>query len=163
MPFQNCRFQICSLVFVKATEFNVRISSTMCGQYICDLVRDVETIFHLSYLLVSRASLIFQKRFPDAVNTWWRQYIASTACTRSHIAITKQKIIISKIRKNCPLKSSYVAPRAILKLGIRGLRSTNGLAMSYFTATKHLFTYMHLNGENCIKWPNWQKFLLLLR
>ena len=54
----------------------------------CDLVHDVETIFHLSYVLtasgnlffnmsdavklqiaVSRASLIFQKRFPDAVNT----------------------------------------------------------------------------------------------
>ena len=28
------------------------------------------------------------------------------------MATTKQKIIISKIRKNCPLKSSYVAPRA---------------------------------------------------
>ena len=43
---------------------------------ICDLVHDVETIVHLSYVLtasgkiaVSRASLIFQKRFPDAVNT----------------------------------------------------------------------------------------------
>ena len=33
MPFQNCRFQMCSLVFVKATEFNVRISPTLCGQY----------------------------------------------------------------------------------------------------------------------------------
>ena len=39
-------------------------------------MHDVETIFHLSYVLkasgnlaVSRASLIFQKRFPDAVNT----------------------------------------------------------------------------------------------
>ena len=28
-----------------------------------------------------------------------------------HIATTKQKIIISNIRTNCPLKSSYVAPR----------------------------------------------------
>ena len=46
---------------------------------ICDLVHDVETIFQLFYLLtasgnlqknaVSRASLIFQKLFPDAVNT----------------------------------------------------------------------------------------------
>ena len=61
---------------------------------ICDLVHDVETIFHLSYALaasgnlfrnmtdasetancsftefaVSQGSLIFQKRFPDAVNT----------------------------------------------------------------------------------------------
>ena len=60
---------------------------------------------------VSRASLIFQKRFPDAVNTYEREYIASTVCNRSHIATTKQKIIISKIRKNYPLKSSYVAPR----------------------------------------------------
>ena len=36
--------------------------------------------------------------------------IASAACTRSHKATTKRKIIISKIRKSCPLKSSYVAP-----------------------------------------------------
>ena len=64
-------------------------------------------------IAVSRASLIFQKRFPDAVNTRGRLYIASTACTRSHIATTKQKIIISKIRKKCPLKSSYVAPRVL--------------------------------------------------
>ena len=40
-------------------------------------------------------------------------YIAPTACTRSHIATTMQKMIITKIRKNCPLKSSYVAPRVI--------------------------------------------------
>ena len=59
----------------------------------------------------SRASLIFQKRFPDAVNTKRRPYVASTGCTRSQIATTKLKIIITKIRKNCPLKSSYVAPR----------------------------------------------------
>ena len=63
-------------------------------------------------IAVSRASLIFQKRFPNAINTYGRLYIASTACTRSHIATTKRKIIISKIQKNCPLKSSYVAPRA---------------------------------------------------
>ena len=37
--------------------------------------------------------------------------MVSTLCTRSHIATTKQKIKISKIRKNCPLKSFYVAPR----------------------------------------------------
>ena len=38
---------------------------------ICDLVHNVETIFHLSYvhIAVSRASLIFQKRFPDTVST----------------------------------------------------------------------------------------------
>ena len=47
---------------------------------ICDLVHDVGTIFHLSYVLTasgnlfcncstSRASLIFQKRFLDTVNT----------------------------------------------------------------------------------------------
>ena len=51
-------------------------------------------------ITVSRASLIFQKRFTDAVNTLGMPYIASTACTRSHIATTKQKMIISKIRKN---------------------------------------------------------------
>ena len=62
-------------------------------------------------IAVSRVSFIFQKRFPDAVNTSGRPYIASIGCTRSQIATTKQKIIISKIRKNCPLKSSYVAAR----------------------------------------------------
>ena len=62
-------------------------------------------------IAVSRASLIFQKRFPDAVNTLGRLYIASIGSTRSHIATTKQKIIIPKIWKHCPLKSSYVAPR----------------------------------------------------
>ena len=55
---------------------------------ICDLVHNVETIFHLSYVLTISgnlfcnisdaretangsftASLIFQRRFPDAVNT----------------------------------------------------------------------------------------------
>ena len=46
---------------------------------ICNLVHDVETIFHLSYVLtasgnlgkiaVSQASLIIHKRFPDAVST----------------------------------------------------------------------------------------------
>ena len=96
-------------------------------------MHDVETIFHISYVLkhleifseirvmplklqiaVSRASLIFQKRFPEAVNTEGTPYVASTACTRSHIATAKQKIIISKIRKKYPLKSSYVAPRAVV-------------------------------------------------
>ena len=43
---------------------------------------------------VLRASLIFLKRFPDAVNIYERPYIASTACTRSHVATSKQKIII---------------------------------------------------------------------
>ena len=67
-------------------------------------------------IAVSWASLIFQKRFPDAVNTEGRSYIASTACSRSHKATTKPKIIISKIReKKCPLKQSYVAPRGTEK------------------------------------------------
>ena len=39
---------------------------------------------------VSRASLIFQKRFPDAVSIYERLNIVSTSCTRSHIATTKQ-------------------------------------------------------------------------
>ena len=47
---------------------------------------------------VSRASVIFQKRFPDAVSTKERGNIVTTSCTRSHIASTKQKIIISKLR-----------------------------------------------------------------
>ena len=53
-----------------------------CVVAICDLLHNVETAFHISYVLtasgnlfcnmqiaVSRASHIFQKRFPDAVNT----------------------------------------------------------------------------------------------
>ena len=38
---------------------------------ICYLVQDVKTIFHLSCVLTASGnlSLIFQKRFPDAVNT----------------------------------------------------------------------------------------------
>ena len=36
---------------------------------ICDLVHAVETIFHLSYVLRASGNLLFQKRFPDAVNT----------------------------------------------------------------------------------------------
>ena len=66
-------------------------------------------------IAVSRASLIFPKIFPDAVNIYGRLYIASTACTRTHLAKTKQKIIISKIRENSPLKTSYVAPRVLVK------------------------------------------------
>ena len=41
--------------------------------------------------------------------------IVSTSCTRSHVATSKQKKIIPKIRKICPLKPSYVAPRDILR------------------------------------------------
>ena len=51
-------------------------------------------------IAVSRASLIFQKAFPDAVNTEGRTYMASTSCTILHIGTTKQNIIISKIQKN---------------------------------------------------------------
>ena len=40
-------------------------------------------------IAVSRASLIFQKRFPDAVSTYGRLNIASTLCTRANIATTK--------------------------------------------------------------------------
>ena len=60
---------------------------------------------------VSRASLIFQKRFLDAGSSKGRWNIVSTSCTRSHVATSKQKKMIPKIRKNCPLKPSYVAPR----------------------------------------------------
>ena len=44
---------------------------------------------------VSRASLIFQKGFQDAVSSQLRACIAFTSCTRSNIAKTKQ----TKIRK----------------------------------------------------------------
>ena len=57
-------------------------TASVCNKAICDLVHDVETIFHLYYVLTASgnlfrnmsdacetASLIFQKRFPDAVNT----------------------------------------------------------------------------------------------
>ena len=43
-------------------------------------------------ITVSRASLIFQKRFPDFVSSY-RTIIASAPCTRSNIANTKQKKI----------------------------------------------------------------------
>ena len=52
----------------------------------------------------------FRKDFPDAVSEYERGNIVVAACTRLHLAKTKQKMIISKIRKNCPLKSSYIAP-----------------------------------------------------
>ena len=35
LPNQNCRFQMCSIVFVRATKFNVLISPTLCEQYTC--------------------------------------------------------------------------------------------------------------------------------
>ena len=33
-----------------------------------------------------------------------------------NIATTKQKIIISKIRKNCPLKPSYIVPLVLERM-----------------------------------------------
>ena len=48
----------------------------------------------ISRFAVSRESLIFQKRFPDGVSRLHRPYIASKSSTRSHIATTKQKLII---------------------------------------------------------------------
>ena len=48
---------------------------------------------------VSRASLIFQKRFPDAVDTLGMPYTTSTACTRSHEATTEQKL--KTVAKGC--------------------------------------------------------------
>ena len=33
---KTCRFQMCSIVFVRATNFNVLISPTLCEQYIWD-------------------------------------------------------------------------------------------------------------------------------
>ena len=34
LPNQNCRFQMCSIVFVRATNFNVRISPSLREQFI---------------------------------------------------------------------------------------------------------------------------------
>ena len=63
-------------------------------------------------IAVSRTSLIFQKRFPDAGSTEGRWNKVSTSCTRTHVATSKQRHLIPKNRKKCPLKPSYVAPRA---------------------------------------------------
>ena len=52
----------------------------------------------------------FRKDLQMLVAVRHRPCIASPLCTRSHISATKQKIIIWKIRKNCPLKLSYVTP-----------------------------------------------------
>ena len=57
-------------------------------------------------IAVSQASLIFQKRFLDT----------DSSANRSNIPTTNQKIFISKIRKNCPLKPSYVEPLVIIYL-----------------------------------------------
>ena len=46
-----------------------------------DPVHDVVTIFHIR--AISWASLIFQKRCPDAVSCFHRQCIASTSCIGS--------------------------------------------------------------------------------
>ena len=42
-------------------------------------------------IAVSRASVIFQKIFPHAVSSQYRPCEASTSCTRSNIATTKNK------------------------------------------------------------------------
>ena len=64
-------------------------------------MHDVETIFHISYLLTAYGNLFGNmndaRETAIAINTLGMPYIASTACTRSHIATTKQKQIISKI------------------------------------------------------------------
>ena len=77
---------------------------------ICDLVHDVETTHAGLYKLLTasgnvfrnvsdarESAIIFEKRFPDAVSSLHRSYIVSTWCTRSHLATTKQTIIISNI------------------------------------------------------------------
>ena len=63
----------------------------------------------------------------------------------SHIATSKQKIIIiSKIRKNCPLKSSYVASRVIDHLPYAELPS--GVVGGYILKAKgKTFGMCHLN------------------
>ena len=91
-------------------------------------------------IAVSRASLIFQKRFPDAVNTSGRPYVASTAGTRSHIATTKQtrfdvyetlcpqQMLVHKGGqiKNCSGECRYVIPTKVQCQAIqRALQSPN--------------------------------------
>ena len=50
---------------------------------------------------VSRASLIFQKSFPDDVISYHRPYITSTWCTSSNLATTSQrKCPFQNIEKN---------------------------------------------------------------
>ena len=46
-----------------------------------------------------KASLLFKKRFPDAVRTYGRGNIAFTSCTSSFIGTTKQKNNVKKIEK----------------------------------------------------------------
>ena len=63
-------------------------------------------------LVVSRASLIFQKRYPDAVSRYGRLHITSTSCTRSNTATAKQNKITSKIRNqrtNGPVNAHLIA------------------------------------------------------
>ena len=45
---------------------------------------------------------LVQKRFPDDVSSLHRLCIASTSCTRSNIATTKERLMISIIVKKWP-------------------------------------------------------------
>ena len=68
---------------------------------------------------VSRASLIFQKRFPDAAvcSQHLRLCTASTSCTRLNIAKANRKKLMSKIgKKNDHQKPSYVVPHVCVFL-----------------------------------------------
>ena len=76
LPWHGVQHMMISVVIFFRI-FEIFIFCFVVAIGLCDLVHDVETIFHLSYVLtasgnkiaVSRASLIFQKRFPDPVNT----------------------------------------------------------------------------------------------
>ena len=50
------------------------------------------------------------KRFRDVVSSYDTPCMASTSCTRSHMAATEQNHLISKIRRQWPIKPFYVAP-----------------------------------------------------
>ena len=78
-------------------------------------MHDVEVIFQLCLteisseiwvmpvklqIAVSQASLIFQKKFPDAVSmSSHKSCIVFTSCNRSNIKTTKQNNLISKTQK----------------------------------------------------------------
>ena len=62
----------------------------------------------MSEIAVSRASRIFQKRFPDAVlNSKRGLNIVSTSCTRSHTATTKQNNLIKRYAENLTKIDQY--------------------------------------------------------
>ena len=63
-------------------------------------LQHLEIFSEIWVMLVKLQIAVSQPSYLDAVSSSHRPYIASALCTRSNIATTKQKIKISKIRKN---------------------------------------------------------------